>query len=349
MKNYVKLIITSCILLSSEINAQNISPDSYFKYVKTKFTVPDAPAFNILNETPSNILKPSSVKDISVSLSDFLNSDQKITLPKSFALEFSPALLINGKNIKPGDYAGNEWLYRMRLSIATKRDDKSGSATSIAFGLRITDSDSSDSRGSKIFNEDLKQAVALSEKINDAIAAKREKLGPHVPFDKIINDPEIQKIIENVTKELNEMWSSDSWNKSISEFALAVKADSKDSLAKNLELTEISAWYSKAFQLGKWGQILTGANADYRRNIGENKYKGRGSIAARMYAGSNNYKIYAEMQSTFIDSKKPEWLFNSGLEMRIEENLWMEFTAGLEKNESSSNSLVTDFKLKYGI
>lgn len=349
MKNYFKIITVIFLLSSVILNAQKEMQDSYFKYVKTKFTVPDAPAFNILNETPSNILKPSSVKDIAVSLSDFLDPDQKITLPKSFALEFSPALLINGANIKPEEYDGNAWLYRMRLSIATKRNDNAGSATSIAFGLRITDSDSSDSRGNKNFNEELNQAVALSEKINDAIAAKREALGPNVPFEKILNDPEIQKLIESVTKELNEMWSSDSWNKSISEFAFALKADSKDSLAKNLELTKISAWYSKAFQLGTWGQILAGANADYSKNIGENKYKGQGSIALRLYAGSNNYKVYAETQSTFIDSKKPEWLFNSGLEMRIEENLWMEFSAGFEKNELSSNSLVTDFKLKYGI
>src|SRR5210317_1994224 len=69
------------------------------KELAPNYAVPDAPAFNILNENPDNILKPSSVKDVGLAFADFLGEDERITLPKAFALEFSPALLINGKSL----------------------------------------------------------------------------------------------------------------------------------------------------------------------------------------------------------------------------------------------------------
>ena len=96
MRIILKMVLILSLIVASALSqnlpqmAQELAPN---------YAVPDAPAFNILNENPDNILKPSSVKDMGIAFADFLGEDERITLPKAFALEFSPALLINGKNL----------------------------------------------------------------------------------------------------------------------------------------------------------------------------------------------------------------------------------------------------------
>ena len=135
------------------------------KELAPNYAVPDAPAFNILNENPDNILKPSTVKDVGIAFADFLGEEDRITLPKSFALEFSPALLINGKNLSLEEYRNNDWLYRLRLSLATKRFENS-SASKIALGIRIATEDESDLRTNQQYIE---EATELTRKIQSKI------------------------------------------------------------------------------------------------------------------------------------------------------------------------------------
>ena len=101
MRNWIKIAILSFFYV-----AVGLSQDlpQMAKELAPNYAVPDAPAFNILNENPDNILKPSSVKDMGIAFADFLGEDERITLPKAFALEFSPALLINGKNLSLEEY-----------------------------------------------------------------------------------------------------------------------------------------------------------------------------------------------------------------------------------------------------
>lgn len=349
--NKFKRIFTisiSLLFFSSIVTAQDSSVVAkYAKDLRTKFAVPDAPAFNILSETPSDILKPASVKDIAIGFSGFLGDDNKLTLPKSFALEFAPGLLINGKNLTLDDYRKNAWLYRLRLSLATSRMDNAKTATNLAFGIRVTINDESDPRTNK---EYIDEATKLAKEIQDIIDERRKVLGPTATIAEIENDQKLISAKKDLIDKFRVKWLEEKWNKNISELAVAVKASSKDSLAQNVVLSKFSFWFTTAFGIEDWGQFLFGANANSEKDLVSNKFQSSGSLASRFYAGTNNYKVYFQIEGTLVENSKSKWLFNSGLEIKVQENIWAEFTAGIENsNQLSQSSLVTDFKLKYGL
>ena len=96
--------------------------------------------------------------------------------------------------------------------------------------------------------------------------------------------------------------------------------------------------------------MIIGANADYYRDIYTNKFISSASLASLFYIGNNDFKIYLEIEGNMVENNEPEWLFNSGLEVKAYENIWAEFTAGIQSNLlPNQSSLVTNFKLKYGI
>ena len=173
IKTFSLIFLGSAILLAQLPNlAKEISPN---------FVVPDAPAFKMLDGNPDNILRPSSVKDIGVSFSSFLGEENQITLPRTFAIEFSPGLLLNGQNLSITDYNNNAWWYRLRISLATHRDNQS-SASNLAFGIRVATEDESDLRSNSTY---INEATYLAQNIQDLIDQERKRLGPMASIEQI--------------------------------------------------------------------------------------------------------------------------------------------------------------------
>jgi hypothetical protein len=330
------LFVTSGLSQNTPQLAKDLAPN---------FAVPDAPAFNILNKNPDNLLKPSSVKDMGLAFADFLSDGERITLPNALALEFSPALLINGKNLSLEEYQKNDWLYRLRVSLATKRQDES-TATDIALGIRFSTEDESDLRTNPDYITD---ATDLTRKIQQLYDKRRLELGPTAKIEEIEDDRTLKEEKKLLIEEFVAAWEEDNWNADITEYAVAVKASSEDSLAKNLKLNRVSVWYTKAKKLSTWGQYLLGVYGNYEKLAPRDKYESSGSLIARLYAGNNQFKLFMEAQATLIDDQKPKWLFDSGLELKAAENLWIDLTAGIEVTGQQDAVLVTGFKFKFGM
>ena len=146
-KWYNIVLLLAGVLNSGVLQAQ---PSDFINLLahehRMNYSVPDAPAFKLLDTDPSNVLKPTSVRELAIGLSDFLRSDNSIVLPQSFAVEFSPGLLIGGKTLTLAGYRKHPALYRTRLSIATNRPEDAAAATTVAFGIRVTQIDQSDLR-----------------------------------------------------------------------------------------------------------------------------------------------------------------------------------------------------------
>lgn len=342
MKTILKNIF---VFLIFTITAASQTLPNLAKDVAPNYMVPDAPAFNMLNENPDNILKPSSVKDIGITFANVLNDDSRITLPQALALEFSPALLINGKNLSIEEYQNNAWLYRFRISLATKRLDES-KATDIALGIRLSTEDESDLRTNQDY---LKNATALTRKIQRLYDKRRLELGPTASIVEIEDDLMLKEEKKLLIDEFVMEWEEKNWNADITEYAVAIKASSEDSLAKNLKFNRVSVWYTKAKKLGTWGQYLLGIYGNYEKFSEKNKYVSSGSVMARLYAGNNRYKLFTETQVTLIDDQKTQWLFDSGLELKVNENLWIDLSTGVEVTGQQDAVLVTGFKFKFGI
>lgn len=250
-------------LFSTFVSAQNSSSkDQSIEDLKTKYAVPDAPAFTILDENPSSILKPASVKEIAIGFSSFLDNKNQISLPKSFAAEFSPGLLINGRHLTIKQYGDNAWLYQLRLSVATSRPDNAKSATNLAFGIRITLHDESDPRTN---DEYILAATKLSSEIQELIDSRKRVLGPSATMYEIENDQKLIVAKKELVDKFKKKWFEDKWNKNISELAIAVKTSSKDSLAQNLVFSKVSFWFTSAYAYEDWGAILDRRKCKFRK------------------------------------------------------------------------------------
>ena len=89
MKNFYKLII-SLLVISSSVFAQENTVE--LKDLKT----PNSPAFQILDIAPTSIEKPTNPRAFAASLLSLSNNGTSI--PKNFAMEFSPFWFGNAKN-----------------------------------------------------------------------------------------------------------------------------------------------------------------------------------------------------------------------------------------------------------
>ena len=73
-------------------------------------------------------------------------------------------------------------------------------------------------------------------------------------------------------------------------------------------------------------------------------------MSSRLYIGNNRYKAFVEGQVAGRQERRPEWLFNSGVELYVAASIWGNFTAGWENADPTRKSrLVTRFKLKTGL
>lgn len=90
-----------------------------------KLRSPDAPAFAILGASPTEIQKPTTPRDLAVSLSAFLDEQGGLQLPDNLALQVAPYWVAQGK-VPSSDYAatGASQLWKnFSLSLATASAD----------------------------------------------------------------------------------------------------------------------------------------------------------------------------------------------------------------------------------
>lgn len=346
------------------------------------FSAPEAPAFNLLEVNESNLLRPGTVRELSVALSQFTGSE--LFLPKSFSVEFAPALLMSGRDLTRAKYKEMDWLYRLRVSAATQRVDETSRATRVAFGVRTTLVDGADLRtnadaedyadfvtglaaslaGSKqafqdqIQSEfDLGPGDALSNAIDTLFAGNAGRAvvlfqGAGLTAEQaqdVARRPagdagEFDARIERRRKELQEK----NWNATVIEIAYAVRAEAADSAGKDLSFDRHGFWLTAGFPLGDWGQLLVGSELGVTRDTITTDYDGRGSLGSRLYWGGNTLKFFVEVEADWTSGRKTELLLNSGGELRPNIGGWVTFSAGLNRDPVTSDyDLVTDFRWSF--
>lgn len=145
------------------------------KEFKSEYAIPASPAFSLLDAEPATVLRPGTVRELMVEVSSFVTDSGQYSLPKDLGVEFSPGLLVKGRTLSIADYQANQALYRVRLSLATRRVPEAGSATNVALGVRATLLDDADIRGAKAnaLRTDLLSEVS---KVHDARDAVRNRL-----------------------------------------------------------------------------------------------------------------------------------------------------------------------------
>jgi hypothetical protein len=370
----ITLIILSLLFLFLYGFAQEES-EELVKNFRLDFAVPDHPAFKLMNETPSDILRPSSVNDLSVITSNFM-SGNSIVLPQSFAMEVAPILLAKANNITLSEYEKNKVWHSLRVSLGTEKQSyETFEQYNLSIGAKITVIDKGDIKADKDYISELSNLLAdVTKDQNDLKLEYLESEGKtttDMAFDSeltkeveayIAEQLEVQKKDYPLKiKELKQKYKEQNWNKHKLDFAAAVLNNSPDSLAKNIQFGTLGLWTTIALPLKKWGQVLIGASyyySNFDSIAGENmeieKYNlNRISLTSRLYFGTNRIKGFLEGQYYMqnLTETTNNALLNLGAELNLVNGIWVNFNAGYNFNdifmEGSTSTMFTSFDIRF--
>ena len=306
------------------------------------FAIPESPAFKILDVDPSSILRPGTPQQLALNFSQFRTEDGDFRLPSSFAVEFSPALLIAGGDLKLESYEARKLLYATRISIATRGDTLANSPRSISFGVRLGIKNEADLRLDPDFTSG-PEVTNLTREIVQVYSNARDRVGPTGTL--VLNQDEKDQI-EALEERIRDIWAERHWNATAMDLALAVRAETMNEAGENPEILEVRSWatYSKGY--GNWGQLLMGAQLGIERETPDDDFKQEIVLALRGYVGSNHHKVFLEMQDALQEGGKPDFLFNTGAEVRVSNWIWATFSLGAQRiGADDTFSTVTSFKL----
>jgi hypothetical protein len=294
MKYLAAVFIASLVAFSNvdgqfKIGDAGLEKD-FAKNFQLDFVVPESPAFNLIDLGTSDILRPTSARELAVAVSDFTGSGDGFTIPQKFAVEFSPGLLIGGNELSLDGYQEKPWLYRLRVSGATKRDEGGTGNAEMALGLRWTLIDESDLRTNTNFLGDITE---ITDTLNAIYVAAVKRRGPPMPGKKLtLTDGEI-KTVKELNTQLKEKYgkiADEKWNARIFEIAIGTRFMAADAMGNDLVAEDLAFWSIYGHAFGSWGQLLLGPTFKLREELDESTF----SLPARFYVGSNTYKAFAE-------------------------------------------------------
>ena len=261
--------------------------------------------------------------------------------------------MIGGNDLTLKEYQDAPFLYRLRISAGTRRLAGETAPSQIAFGLRTSFIDESDLRTD---TELLNNIVAITDQIT---AAASDLVGPppeNGTGAEVVqpNSPVIDSL-NNVLKTMIAQAEADQrWNANAFDLAAAILLSSPDSTGKGLQSTEITGWLTYAHGFGTWGQILLGVKAGGLRGpsadtIVETQMDFAGSFSSRLYIGTNNYKVFTELQVEKQEQGET-LLLNGGGEIMLSDGIWTEFTGGASRNlDAGTWDVISKFSLKLGL
>jgi len=359
MKKIAVILIAT--IFTNLVNAQS---DSVIKsgWGNLDYTVPESPAFKILGNSPDNILKPTSVRNVALSIGNYFLTTGSV-IPKNFAVEISP-LLLNGK-ASLNDYNKNKFWHRLRFSLGTNIQDNGG--YNIAEGLRLTLIDKTDLRDFKsnpdftnfLYASAVNTSIAIDKALADHIIKHpEENLTVITAGEKYQNDTSFKKVIKEEAKKFytdknvnvdavsvyrdsirNLLWNAPIW-----ELGIATLQTSTDSLVKNLKFSQIGFWTTAGFPVGQKSQLLIGGKLGF---IDSTDWQTNASAGLRFYYGSNNVKGFLQGEYDYKD-KKNSATASLGCQFNITNGLWGQFSIDLVIDEKGKVSYQPGFNIGLG-
>jgi len=118
MTRYISVVLFSNLFIFHNLLAQDIS----------KLTIPNSPAFSILNFEPSAVMRPTNAKSLAADILNSFDKDGKLLM--NLGLEIAPYWLKSHPDLDRDNYlnpkTGQAFLQSFSLSAATVKDTSSG-------------------------------------------------------------------------------------------------------------------------------------------------------------------------------------------------------------------------------
>ncbi len=324
---------------------------------RVNFTVPDAPAFDILDVVPGSILRPASVQELGLAASSFAGPDNTFRVPRSLAVEFAPYLLARGRDLTLQQYRGSfaaQRLQSLRFSGATNRSADSA-RTQVGVGIRVNLLDRADPR---LDNRLVNQLTAIADSINTlyvkvlTTGSLPLDVGSGVVSPEILGAAAREQVeqLQAQSEELKAAFEEEHWNDQVLDVAYALRFSAADSLGNDPRADAHTVWATLGLPVRSWGQFLLGVRAGMDRPVEEEDFGRTASAAARFYAGTNDYKFFVESELRDDRVSNGDLLFHGGGELNVVAWAWTTFSFGLERDpDTRKRRLVTRISLKSGL
>jgi hypothetical protein len=285
--------------------------------------LPESPAFVFLGASPSEVTRPTTLKNLGASLAQGIDGEGRVI--QGIAFELTPAFYLMSVTLK--EYR-DDWskyaLSNLQLTLATIRSAGDSASTDLAFGLRMPLLDSGDPMRNKEFTD------AIGDRISACAPSGPE---PNAPPESV--DPEaIKQCMAEAAAPVAEEWVKRHWNASALTFAAAAGVRLDNSEFTDRRWLGMQLWLHGALALGDWGQLIgQGSYLDSRtRNTEELDYKAV-AFGSRLLVGGRRLNGFAEtsVESRFDRSdvvKKDDARWSAGVEFLVSKNLWISTGVG---------------------
>lgn len=373
--------VACCALL---VPAFGQGPDSAtLSMLKLNFVVPDMPAFKVLGNEPSNLLRPSTPQAFAVSVSEFYQ-DRALVLPEDFAVEVTPSLLVNAKAklsqvVRTYSAPRNRVLNTFRVSLGTATDSSiSASSRSLALGMRINLINKGDMVTDQVylqnvvialgkFRVDARAELALyahSQGIDTTTIGWREEFMSDQENMDSFNEhlADVKQSAGQATflaklDSLKQDYKKRNWNATKWDVALACLATSPDSLVENIRFNKLALWSTWGLRVGSNAQLLVGLQAATYKNLLDTVAQTRDdfyreiSLPARFLFGTNRVKGFAEAQYSYTtQAKESSVLLNLGAELSPLNGFWVNLYGGLDtslpREGNAASAFIASLKVK---
>lgn len=321
--------------------------------LRADFTVPESPAFKLVDIDESAILRPASVRELALAFSSFTDSaDGGFRLPKSIGIEVAPWLAAKSRTLKRPDYADRAWLYRFRVSGAVHTSEGARRPHEIAGGLRFTFLDEADVRLDTVLEQ---RILAIAQRLADvhtgAVTRCVRTRPPAECRGVIALNAEEQAEAAAIEKQItaaSDQRAQEVWNARSLHLAVALSGKAADTLGNGLRSNVLSAWASFALPISRGTQLLLGARGGWARDTASGERRNRVDGSARFYVGGGHYRGFVEVQvGAEEDQDFAPWFVNSGAELRLSNSVWAQGSAGYERGTQADRPrLATRFALR---
>ncbi|GAC1300182.1 MAG: hypothetical protein NVSMB24_00200 [Mucilaginibacter sp.] len=381
MKKSLLILTALCAFIqsaNSQSGGQSVaktpSSDIQAGWGGLNYAVPESPAFKILGTSPSDIMRPTSTRNIAISIGNYLFNNGA-TIPQNLAVEIAPALFNPHVSLK--NFAKNRWWYTSALSIGTKVNTNKSYA--IGIGLKFKIFDKQDLRLNNVLIREFDKYGILNNKAySDAVdVVTKEFLAKDVTGTKDFfqwrsdvtdaysdisgTNPlhnRVKKEVDNLIQmnfDVNKISAfrdsikNELWNKPIWDVGIATLLNSKDSLIANLHgATKIGLWTTYGMPLGSKGQLLIGITAQMRDTLNSRFKIKTLNIGTRAYYGNNNTKGFIEGNVQMHTEQKALIKASVGIERTFGDGIWLDFSLGFSKQGDGKAVFTPGFNLLFG-
>jgi hypothetical protein len=353
------ILILCALAVTSVAGQPDSAATSFYQDSKMSFAVPDIPAFKLLGTDPSEILRPTTAKSLTMATSSVL-SPTGVVLPRGMAVEVAPYTLFNSGGLSLQDYAENRFFYSCRVSLGTASGSAGDSTSKLAVGLHFTPIDDGDLRNDAGYQDTIlviaKSIEARRWKHNDMWDTRHGRN----PNSALTNpeslalrtadvNAEIKSEFADTLVHVRDSFLARNWNKQRLDFALGWLQVSPDTLTADARTSQLSGWASYCVPAGKTGQVQAGATISY--HVGPTSYV-EGAVALRFYKGINQLKCFGEGQYQYSGlSCQGSALLDGGADIRLSNAVWLDLGVGIEfpdaNSPGSQPKLTSKFDFKF--